>query len=184
MIQPDKTWTLFLDRDGVINYEKEADYIHSWDEFRFYPGVPDAIAQLSHLFGLTIIVTNQKGIGKGVTLQENVEAIHKNLALAVEKAGGKIDAVYYCPDTDENSLCRKPNPGMAFRAKKDFPAIDFGKSLMVGNKLSDLKFGRNAGLQTAYVRTTHPDAIIPEGMADLVADDLPQLANLLLSLTA
>jgi histidinol-phosphate phosphatase family protein len=179
MIKPDKSWTLFLDRDGVINYEKEADYIHTWDEFKFYPDVPEAIAALSHLFGLTIIVTNQKGIGKGVTLQENVETIHKNMALAVEKAGGKIDAVYFCPDTNDNSPCRKPNPGMAFWAKNNFPTIDFSKSLMVGNKLSDLRFGRNAGMHTAFVRTTHPNTAIPDWLADLVAEDLPHLSHLL-----
>ena len=180
MIKPDKTWTLFLDRDGVINYEKEAGYIQTWDEFKFYPDVPEAIAVLSNIFGRTIIVTNQKGIGKGVTLQENVETIHKNLSLEVENAGGKIDAVYFCPDMDDNSPCRKPNPGMAFRAKNNFPSIDFSKSLMVGNKLSDLRFGRNAGMHTAYVRTTHPNTAILDGLADLVADDLPHLTSLLL----
>lgn len=175
MNQPKKARTLFLDRDGVINYEKVADYIYTWDEFKFYPGAPEAIAALSKLFDLTIVVTNQKGVGKGVTKPEDLELIHKNMVLAIEKAGGKIDAIYFCPDLNDDSPDRKPNPGMAFRAKADFPEIVLAESLMVGNNLSDLKFGRNAGMQTAFLRTTQPDIELPEGLADMVAEDLPDL---------
>lgn len=169
------SWTLFLDRDGVINYEKEADYIHHWDEFVFYPNVLEAIAKLSSIFGLLVVVTNQKGVGKGVTKLEDLQTIHQNMKTEIEKAGGKIDAIYFCPDTDSESFCRKPNPGMAFEAKKDFPQIDFAKSLMVGNNLSDLNFGRNAGMKTAFLRTTQPDIIIPEGLCDWEATNLYQL---------
>jgi D-glycero-D-manno-heptose 1,7-bisphosphate phosphatase len=174
-IQPDSTWTLFLDRDGVINIEKKEDYIHSWEEFVFYDGVVDAIAELSLLFGKTIIVTNQKGIGKGVTKAEDVHTIHDNLLQAVLTAGGKIDAVLYCPDIDSESPNRKPNPGMALQAQAMYPEIDFEKSLMVGNNLSDMQFGRNAGMKTAFVRTTQPDLVLPGGMADLDLANLPAL---------
>ncbi|MES2646371.1 MAG: HAD-IIIA family hydrolase [Bacteroidota bacterium] len=179
MIQPDSTWTLFLDRDGVINIEKEADYIHSWAEFVFYDGVVDAIAELSLLFGKTIIVTNQKGIGKGVTKAGEVHTIHDNLLQAVLTAGGKIDAVLYCPDIDISSPNRKPNPGMAFQAKAMYPEIIFERSLMVGNNLSDMQFGRNAGMKTAFVRTTQPELALPEGIADLDLANLPALLKLL-----
>jgi len=154
---PNKSWTLFLDRDGVINLEKVDDYIHHLDEFVFYDGVVDAIVELSLIFGKTIVVTNQKGVGKGVTKIENVHAIHDNLLQAVLAAGGKIDTVFFCPDTDVESPNRKPNPGMALQAKAVYPDIDFTKSLMVGNNLSDMQFGRNAGMKTAFVRTTQPD---------------------------
>jgi len=174
--------TLFLDRDGVINYEKEADYIHNWDEFQFYPGAAEAIAGLCNLFDLTIIVTNQKGVGKGVTRVEDLDLIHQNMTKAIELAGGKINAIYYCPDTDSNSPDRKPNPGMAFKAKADFARINFTNSLMVGNNLSDLNFGRNAGMKTAFLRTTQPDIFLPEGLADLEAADLPDLLKKLSSL--
>jgi len=167
--------TLFLDRDGVINFEKEADYIHHWDEFQFYPGAAEAIAGLCNLFDLTIIVTNQKGVGKGVTKEEDLDLIHQNMKKAIELAGGSINAIYFCPDTDSNSPDRKPNPGMAFKAKADFPQIDFANSLMVGNNLSDLSFGRNAGMKTAFLRTTKPDINLPIGLADLEAADLPDL---------
>jgi histidinol-phosphate phosphatase family protein len=175
----DKTWTLFLDRDGVINYEKEADYIHHWGEFVFYPGAVEAIAALSKWFGRVIIVTNQKGIGKGVTLRQNVETIHANMTREILEAGGRIDAIYYCPDTETESPCRKPNAGMAFQAKSDFPDIDLSKSLMVGNNLSDLQFGRNAGMKTVFLRTTQPELPLPGGYADFDATDLASLPHTL-----
>lgn len=174
-IKPDKSWALFLDRDGVINIEKQNDYIHHWDEFKFYDGVVDAIAELSLVFGKTIIVTNQKGVGKGVTKLENVKSIHDNLLQSVLAAGGKIDAVFFCPDVENDSPNRKPNTGMAIQARDMFPQIDFEKSLMVGNNLSDMEFGRNAGMKTAFVRTTQPTLKLPKGMADIDVRDLPAL---------
>lgn len=182
MTQLNKARTLFLDRDGVINFEKVADYIHKWDEFEFYPGAPEAIAALGRLFDLTIIVTNQKGVGKGVTKLEDLHEIHRNMTAAVEQAGGKIDAIYFCPDLNDDSPDRKPNPGMAFRAKADFPHIDLANSLMVGNNLSDLKFGRNAGMKTAFLRTTQPDIEVPQGLADVEAADLTDLLKKLIGL--
>ncbi len=170
-----KTRTLFLDRDGVINYEKNNDYIHHWEEFRFYPGAPEAIAGLSRVFDLILIVTNQKGVGKGVTKEAELARIHENMTREIADAGGRIDAIYYCPDTDNESPNRKPNPGMAWQAKADFPQIDFAGSLMVGNNLSDLIFGRNAGMKTAFLRTTLPEQVIPEGLADIEAASLPDL---------
>ena len=179
MIKPGKDWTLFLDRDGVINIEKVEDYIHEWREFEFYPGAVEAIVSLGKLFKRIIIVTNQKGIGKGVTKKEAVETIHKNLADIIRDAGGEIAASLYCPDTESSSPNRKPNPGMAYQAKELFPDINFSKSLMVGNNLSDLNFGRNAGMHTAFLRTTSPDLVLPKGLADLEAPDLQGLAVLL-----
>lgn len=175
----DNGWTLFLDRDGVINYEKVDDYIHHWDEFNFYPGALEAIAALGKRFGRVIVVTNQKGIGKGVTIRENVEEIHANMTREIVAVGGRLDAIYYCPDTDFDSPCRKPNPGMAFQAKSDFPEIDLTKSLMVGNNLSDLSFGRNAGMRTVFLRTTKPQLILPENMADFEAPDLAALPGII-----
>jgi D-glycero-alpha-D-manno-heptose 1-phosphate guanylyltransferase len=155
--QIDKTWTLFLDRDGVINHEKNNDYIHTWDEFVFYDGVLKAIKIFAAVFGRIVIVTNQKGIGKGLTKPGDLRVIHNNMIGAIEKAGGRIDAVYFCPDLDESSPNRKPNPGMGQQAKKDFPEIDFSKAIMVGNTISDMAFGRNLGLKTIFLNTTRPE---------------------------
>lgn len=177
MLQPNKSWTLFLDRDGVINVEKENDYIHHWDEFQFYPDALEAIAAFSKIFNRIIIVTNQKGVGKGVTLQKNLEDIHRRMKAAIEAAGGRIDAIYYCPDTDDNSPNRKPNPGMAFQAKADFPEIDFNRSIMVGNNTSDLYFARNAGMHAVFLRSTQPALKLPPALADMESPSLSHLAN-------
>jgi histidinol-phosphate phosphatase family protein len=164
----------------VINYEKEADYINHRDEFRFYEGVPEAIASLGALFGKIIVVTNQKGVGKGVTPLAELHEIHRLMTEAVQHAGGRIDAIFFCPDLNDDSPRRKPNPGMAFDAAAQFPDIVLAKSLMVGNKLSDLRFGRAAGSKTAFLRTTHPETQVPPGLADIEASSLPALAQILL----
>lgn len=154
----DKTWTLFLDRDGVINHEKHKDYIHSWDEFVFYDGAKEAIAKFAAVFGRIIIVTNQRGVGKGVTKKEDLETIHRNMKAAIENAGGRIDGIYYCPDINDDSPSRKPNKGMGLQAQKDFPEIDFSKAIMVGNTLSDMQFGRNLAMAaTVFLTTTRPE---------------------------
>src|SRR5690349_9808268 len=119
----DESWTLFLDRDGVINYEKLNDYIHTWDEFRFYEGAEDAFVTFSKFFRYIIIVTNQKGVGKGLTRLEDLYQIHANLEHAVVAKGGRIDAIYYCSELDDNNPYRKPNPGMGLEAVKRFPGI-------------------------------------------------------------
>src|SRR5665811_2377549 len=129
----DKSWTLFLDRDGVINNEKHMDYINTWDEFKFFPGVKEAIKKFTEKFGNIFIITNQRGVAKGLTKLEDLEVMHKNLLNEVIAAGGKITKIYICTDLDNSSPNRKPNPGMGLQAKKEFPEVDFSKSVMIGN---------------------------------------------------
>ncbi|MFZ1453919.1 MAG: HAD family hydrolase, partial [Ferruginibacter sp.] len=166
--QIDNTWTLFLDRDGVINHEKHLDYIHTWDEFTFYEGVPEAITVFANTFHRIVVVTNQKGIGKGVTKSEDLQLIHKNMIAAIKKKGGRIDAVYFCPDLDSDSPNRKPNPGMGLQAAQDFPDIDLDKAIMIGNTLSDMEFGRNLGVQTIFLPTTRPEVDLNDERIDVV----------------
>lgn len=173
----DNTWTLFLDRDGVINHEKKEDYIHTWDEFHFYDGAKEAITLFAKKFRFIIVITNQRGIGKGVTRLSEVERIHKNMTAEIEKAGGRIDAVYFCPDIDNNSPDRKPNTGMGLRALKDFPAIDLNKTIMIGNTGSDMQFGRNLGLKTIFLPTTRPEIDLNDERIDKVCPSLFAFAN-------
>ena len=175
----DNTWTLFLDRDGVINHEKHKDYIHNWEEFNFYDGVKEAIAIFAKKFSRIIVVTNQKGVGKGVTRVEDLQLIHKNMIAEMEAAGGRIDAVYFCTDLEETSPNRKPNPGMGLQALKDFPGIEVHKAIMVGNTLSDMQFGRNLGIQTIFLPTTRPEVDLWDEHIDAVYDSLIDFANAL-----
>lgn len=153
----DNNWTLFLDRDGVINHEQHLGYVNTWDEFTFYAGVEDAIKIFATHFKYIIVITNQRGVGKGITSFENLGLIHHNMKEAISNSGGRIDAIYFCPDIDNASPNRKPQTGMAFQAKYDFKDIDFTKSIMVGNTLSDMEFGRNIGAKTVFISSTITD---------------------------
>ncbi len=164
------TWTLFLDRDGVINHEKHQDYIHTWDEFKFYDGAKVAIQIFSKIFKRIIVVTNQRGIGKGLTKLNDVLEIHKNMIAEIEKVGGRIDKIYYCPDLE--SYNRKPNPGMGLQAVNDFSDIDLSKTIMVGNTLSDMEFGRNLNINTVFLSTTRPEVDTADKRIDAVYPSL------------
>lgn len=147
----DKTWTLFLDRDGVINERIHGDYVKTAAEFHFIPGVKESIAKLSLHFGKIIVVTNQQGIGKGLYSHDELAVIHNHLKVEVESAGGRIDAIFYAPNlASESSPLRKPEIGMALNAQKIFPQIDFAKSIMVGDTGSDMQFARNAGMKAVF----------------------------------
>ncbi len=151
----DKSWTLFLDRDGVINKKLENDYVKHWIEFEFIEGSIDAIKYLERLFGKIVVVTNQQGIGKKLYRVEDLELIHKNMLYEIEYHGGRIDKVYFSPHLSaENHPNRKPGIGMALDARKDFPEIDFSKSIMVGDSMSDMEFGRGAGMVNVYISET------------------------------
>lgn len=175
----DNTWTLFLDRDGVINHEKKDDYIRNKTEFNFYGQVKDAMKLLSERFGFIVMVTNQRGIGKGLMSEKDLSDIHDFMITEIVEAGGRVDRIYHATALDNNSFERKPNPGMAYRAKKDFPSIDLTKSIMVGNKMSDMEFGRNAGMFTVFVATTHPETPFPHPAIDLRFDSLFDFAKYL-----
>lgn len=148
----DKSWTLFLDRDGVINKKLENDYVKHWMEFEFMENLIPNFKKLNDVFGTVVVVTNQQGIGKGLYTKEDLELIHKNMQYELSYFKGTIDKVYYSPYlASEGHPTRKPNIGMAHEAKKDFPHIDFSKSMIVGDSLSDMEFGRKAGMKTVYI---------------------------------
>ncbi len=175
----DTSWTVFIDRDGVINHEKKDDYILNWREFKFFDGVKEAFQKISSKFGKIIIVTNQRGVGKGLMTEGDLISIHLHMQKQIENAGGRIDKIYYSTSLDNDHSSRKPNSGMALQAKADFPAIDFSKSIMIGNKPSDMLFGRNTGMYTVFVATTHPDTPFPHPDIDLRFHSLPNFAKAL-----
>lgn len=175
----DPSWTLFLDRDGVINVEKYQDYIYHYGEFVFHEGVKDALRYFSTFFKRIIIITNQRGVGRELMTEDDLISLHNQMLADVEAAGGRIHKIYYCISTDMDHPNRKPNIGMYHEARKEFPDIDPGKSIMVGNTLSDMKFGRNAGMHTVFVRTTSPEQPYPHELIDLVFNDLAGFAKAL-----
>ena len=114
----DLTWTIFLDRDGVINKLRHNDYVKRVSQFKFIEGSKQAIVKLSNLFFHVLVVTNQQGIGKGFMTEKDLKSIHDHLSFEIEEAGGHISKIYHCPELEENSpKCRKPNTGMGLQAK-------------------------------------------------------------------
>ena len=158
----DSSWTLFLDRDGVINKRLIGDYVKTIAEFELIDGVAEAIAKASGIFGKIVVVTNQQGIGKGIMTARNLSDIHAYCLQMINEAGGRIDGFYFAPElANAGSALRKPDTGMALQAKAEFPEIDFSKSVMVGDSVSDMQFGKNLGMKTVFVETgttTYEDA--------------------------
>lgn len=170
----DSSWSLFLDRDGVINKRIVNDYVKNWNEFEFLDGVVDAVKKFSSVFGKIVVVTNQQGIGKRVMRPEDLELIHKNMVYELTYFGGRIDRAYHSPFlASENHPSRKPGIGMALQAQKDFPEINFSKSIMVGDSGSDIEFGKNAGMKTIFIGATD------KYNADMHCSSLKELALLL-----
>lgn len=168
----DQHWTLFLDRDGVINQEKENSYIFHYDEFVFYDQVKEALRICASIFGRIIVVTNQRGVGKGMMTAEELQLIHEKMVAEIVLAGGRIDRIYYSDSLQDDHPNRKPNPGMAFAAKADFPGIDFSRALMIGNNISDMEFGKNAGMYTVFLKTTNSGQPYPYPGIDLAFSSL------------
>ena len=147
--------TLFLDRDGVINQQRPHDYVKTTGEFIFIDGALEALRLLSPLFKHIIIVTNQRGVGKGIMTRKDLEEIHAYMINEVFGQGGRIDKIYVCTDTSDHSKNRKPNTGMALQAKDDFPDIDFTKSIMAGDSISDMLFAKNAGMRGVFIENKY-----------------------------
>lgn len=173
-IRVDNDWTLFLDRDGVINHKIPNDYVKSVDEFEFKDGVLTAMTKLRQYFRRIIVVTNQQGIGKEIMSHEDLYNVHNYMMVMMEDYNAPIDGVYYCPHLAVlDPLCRKPNPGMALEAQKDFPEIRFHKSIMVGDSVSDIEFGHRLKMKTVLVGNTDCD------LQDYRVSDLEDLLDII-----
>jgi len=162
----DRSWTLFLDRDGVINVENVGSYITDWNDFKFCEGTLQALRKLNEVFGRIVVVTNQRGVEKGVMSKDIMKEIHANMINSVADEGGRIDKVYACTAVDDADHNRKPNTGMAMQAKEDFPEIDFQRSVMVGNSVSDMEFGKRLAMHTVFLTTKYEPFALPHDLID------------------
>ena len=131
--------TVFLDRDGVINRKQpEPLYVTSWEEFEFLPGALEGLAALAKRDVKIIVVSNQRGIARGVYTEETLADIHTRMRAAVEAAGGRIDAIYHCPHLGDCE-CRKPGIGMFQRAAREVPGVDLTNAVVIGDNVCDIE---------------------------------------------
>lgn len=175
-----KKWTLFLDRDGVINKKLQDDYVKNWQGFEFLPGVIEALSLLKKYFDRIIVITNQQGIGKELMSEKDLKNIHKHMCNVIENGGGRIDRIYFCPDVNsKNDSCRKPGIKMAMMAKADFPEIDFQHTIMIGDSITDMKFGRNIGALTVFISNNKSLQNDNKQLIDYVFNNLNEFAKFL-----
>jgi histidinol-phosphate phosphatase family protein len=174
----DESWTLFLDRDGVINRKLDNDYVKSISEMEILEGVLEALYTFDQFFYKIVIVTNQQCISKGIISEYQLSLIHGYMMHEVENARARIDAIYFCPHLKMDcTFCRKPNSGMAHMAKADFPLIDFTKSIIVGDSDSDIEFGFNVGMHTVKIGDRKSKHISKK--CDIFVPSLVSFSNLL-----
>ncbi|MFZ4741449.1 MAG: D-glycero-alpha-D-manno-heptose-1,7-bisphosphate 7-phosphatase [Bacteroidales bacterium] len=176
----DKNWSLFLDRDGVINHRLIDDYVKSPSDFKFLPGVLNALEIFNQIFGKIIVVTNQQGVGKGLMTENELQLIHQKMINQIKDNNGRIDNVYFCPDLKgSGSLFRKPNIGMGLKAKKEFKEINFKKSFMIGDSVSDMGFGKKLGMKTVFISNNSTKAILHPRLIDFISPSLLDFAMLI-----
>lgn len=145
----------FLDRDGVINVSPPVgDYVRSWAEFRFHESIFDWVRLFNALDLLVIVVTNQRGIVRGLMSQDTVEEIHTQMRAGFAERGCTIDDVYFCPHDNHQCECRKPRPGMVLAAQKKWN-IDLASSIMIGDSDVDRELARATGLRFLRAHEGH-----------------------------
>lgn len=138
---------VFLDRDGVINVKpRDGDYVRTWGEFQFLPCISDWIRLFNAMDYLVIVVTNQRGVARGLLKDSALSDIHVRMCAQLERCGARIDDVFACPHEEGACDCRKPRPGMVIHAQKKWN-IDLSRSLLIGDSDRDAELAGNCGLR-------------------------------------
>ena len=175
----ERRFAVFLDRDGVINRRPaEGAYVERVADFELLPGVGDALAELSRAGATLLVVTNQRGVARGMVAPEALEEMHRAMAVALADAGAPLAGVYVCPHERDACDCRKPLPGLFLRAQADFPWIDFAASEMVGDSISDARAAHALGIRSWIVgadredvaREAESDGLYVAGHADSLSE--------------
>ena len=158
---------ILLDRDGVINKKPpKADYVKKWEEFEFLPGSIKAIKLLKDNGYKILIVSNQSGIARGKVSKKDLNLIHKKMQKELKRHGAKIDGIYYCPHGwDEGCECRKPKPGLLFRASREH-LFDLTKAIFIGDDERDKQAGDAVGCKTIMINAKKNLLQIAQDMAE------------------
>ena len=156
----DSSWSLFLDRDGVINERIWNGYVLNYEQFVFKAHSLEALKFLTRYFSHTIIVTNQQCVSKKLITSEQLDKIHDQMLTEITQFGGKINSVFAATESKgKTPFRRKPNNIMGLEAQEMFPNINFNKSIMVGDTDSDIEFGKNLGMKTILLKSEEKNTI-------------------------
>jgi len=159
---------VILDRDGTINVERD-DYVKSVEEWEPLPGAVEGIARLNHAGWHVVVATNQSGLGRGLFDMATLNAIHAKMNRALAEAGGRVDAVFFCPHApDEGCGCRKPQPGL-FRKIGERYGVGLHGVPAIGDSLRDLQAAAAVGCETHLVRTGKCHGSSPAELAAIMA---------------
>jgi D-glycero-D-manno-heptose 1,7-bisphosphate phosphatase len=174
---------IFLDRDGVL-VENNPNYIRAWSDVKIFPEAIEALGKIDNSSFKVVIVTNQSAIGRGLISYETAHEINRQLTAEINSRGRKVDGIFMCPHKPEDDcVCRKPKPGLIFQAAKEL-SLDLKRSMMIGDALTDLIAGMEAGIptnvliltgrgkeQASLLGTNHLKSIlIYETLAEALAD--------------
>lgn len=168
---------VFLDRDGVINIEKN--YLYKIEDFEFVNGVFESLSHLQNLGYKLFIITNQSGIGRGYYTQKDFDKLTSWMLEKFENKNIEISQVELCPHgPNDGCTCRKPKTGMIENISKNFD-IDFEKSWLIGDKSSDIKCANNAQIRnTIQVKSGH-DFDEKDSLADYICDSIKDITTII-----
>lgn len=170
------TPAIFFDRDGIVNRRLPDNYVKRIEEFEFLPDVSQAVRMVHDRGYLAIVVTNQRGIGRGLMTEEDLEGVHAWMQNYLRDNGGhRFDAIYHCPhDTVDGCACRKPRPGMLHTAAADL-GVDLNRSWIIGDSESDVEAGLAAGCRAVLVapkgtrsKATHVSTSLLDGVETIL----------------
>jgi len=174
--------TLFIDRDGTLNRNpSRGAFVWRWEDWRFLDHAEEALRRFSRGGYAIIVVSNQSGVGRGLYTAADVDNLHERVRRVLLQRGVEVAGFYYCPHLSaDNCECRKPRPGLLFRAAAQLD-IDLQQSIFAGDAARDVEAGRRAGTRTAFIYgDAYPDQRTPAMAArpDFVARDLLELHDL------
>lgn len=158
---------VFLDRDGIVNVRVFDGYVESWDAFQMLPEFPELLRKVAALGYVAIVITNQRGVARGIMTRESVDDIHANLKATLEQDYGlDLLDVMVCPHEKDSCTCRKPQPKMILDAAAKH-GIDLAASWMIGDTESDVEAGRRAGCRTILVSDELDDTVANERVGSM-----------------
>lgn len=165
---------VLLDRDGTINVDRH--YLSASEQLELLPRAAEGIRAMRFLGLKVMVITNQSGVGRGYFSLKALEQIHQDLQMMLGRQGATLDAIYFCPHGPaDGCACRKPAPGLAYRAAEDFQA-DLSEAFVIGDRLSDIEMGRRVRAMTILVK---PGGTVgsAEAQPNHIASDLFEAAR-------